>query len=219
MKICFLAKKEKPGVYEAIDFLKREEYLVDIFFAESNSVFPKQIINTQYDILVSYISNWIVPIDVLNKTKLWNINFHPGPPEYPGTGCFNFSIYNNESNYGSTAHLMNPAVDTGKIIGVNRFETSQMENVKTLSDKTYVSLLALFKDVFKYISKNKTLPKCSEKWKRKPYKRRELEKLATLNCNMSLNQIKKIIRATYYPGKPAPFIEINGLRFEYNPDR
>ena len=42
MKICFLAKKEKPGVYEAIDFLKREEYLVDIFFAESNSVFPNK---------------------------------------------------------------------------------------------------------------------------------------------------------------------------------
>ena len=36
---------------------------------------------------------------------------------------------------------------------------------------------------------------------------------------LSKQEIEKRIRATYYFGKPAPFIELFGHRFEYNPDR
>ena len=70
-----------------------------------------------------------------------------------------------------------------------------------------------------YILENDSLPKSKESWKRKPFKRRELEALATINTNMSKQEINKRIRATYYPQKPAPFIELYGHKFEYNPDR
>ena len=33
---------------------------------------------------------------------------------------------------------------------------------------------------------------------------------------MTMKEIDKRIRATYFPGKPAPFININGKKFEYN---
>ena len=59
----------------------------------------------------------------------------------------------------------------------------------------------------------------SEIWKRKPYKRRDLEDLATIKTNMSEQEIKNRIKATYYPGKPAPFIKIYGHKFEFNPKR
>ena len=55
--------------------------------------FPSQITEKKYDLLISYISTWIVPKAVLAKTKRWNINFHPGSLEYPGIGCFNFAIF------------------------------------------------------------------------------------------------------------------------------
>ena len=54
---------------------------------------------------------------------------------------------------------------------------------------------------------------------RKPYKRKELESLATIDKDMSKEEIIKIIQSTYYPGQPAPFIELHGYKFEYNPDR
>ena len=55
--------------------------------------------------------------------------------------------------------------------------------------------------------------------KRKPYKREELEKIAEVNLEIGKSEFIKRIRSTYYPGKPAPFIDIYGYRFEYNPER
>ena len=66
---------------------------------------------------------------------------------------------------------------------------------------------------------SETIVKDDETWQRKPYRRNKLEDLATISKNMSKQEINKRIRATYYPGKPAPFIDIYGYRFEYNTDR
>ena len=93
MKICILTKKEKPGVKEVISFTKTFIDDCDVFFGGLNDPFPGDAKKNHYDILISYISPWIVPVEILEKTKKWNINFHPGPPEYPGIGCLNFAIF------------------------------------------------------------------------------------------------------------------------------
>ena len=49
------------------------------------------------------------------------INFHPGSPEYPGTGCTNFAIYNKEKEYGVTCHYMKTSVDSEILSQVKRF--------------------------------------------------------------------------------------------------
>ena len=219
MKIYFLTKIEKQGVKEAISFTNKITKDIDIFSGDSDSTFPVTVNKENYDLLISYISPWIVPKAILDKTKRWNINFHPGPPEYPGIGCFNFAIYDTAKQFGATAHLMKPKVDTGQIIGVKRFAMANEETVESLSIKTYSAQLALFKEILEFIGINDSLPISVEKWQRKPYKRNELEKLATIDSNMNKTEIDKRIRATYYPGKPAPFTEIEGYRFEYNPDR
>ena len=219
MKICFLTKKDKLGVSEAISFTENLTKNIDIFEGDSAKPFPLRYMNENYDLLISYISTCIVPREVLNKTKKWNINFHPGPPEYPGVGCFNFALYDSAKQFGATAHLMLPKVDTGKIIGIKRFAIENEETVESLSIKTYSAQLDLFKEILKFIEVNNSLPSSVEKWQRKPYKRNELEKLATIDSKMTKAEIKKRIRATYYPGKPAPFTEIEGYRFEYNPKR
>jgi methionyl-tRNA formyltransferase len=219
MKICFLTKKDKLGVSEAISITENITKNIDIFEDDSTKSFPLRYMNENYDLLISYISTCIVPREVLKKTKKWNINFHPGPPEYPGIGCFNFAIYNSAKQFGTTAHLMTPKVDSGKIIGIKRFDMDNEETVESLSIKTYSTQLVLFKEVIKFIEVNNSLPSSDEKWKRKPYKRNELEKLAEIDSNMTKAETDKRIRATYYPGKPAPFTEIKGYRFEYNPNR
>jgi methionyl-tRNA formyltransferase len=219
MKVCFLTKIEKLGVKEAIAFTKKITKSIDVFHDISVDPFPLKAEQENYDLLISYISPWIVPETVLIKKKRWNINFHPGPPEYPGIGCFNFAIYDSTKEFGATAHIMEPKVDTGKIIGVKRFPITGEETVETLSKKTYKVLLSLYKDIIDYVVANDSLPKSNETWTRKPYKRSELEDLATIKTSMSKQEIDKRIRATYYPGKPATFMELHGYRFEYNPDR
>ena len=114
---------------------------------------------------------------------------------------------------------MDTTVDTGRIIGVKRFKMSDNETVETLSRKTYEALLSLYKDIIFYLINNDSLPESNETWKRKPYKRSELEELATIKFGMKKQEIEKRIRSTYYPDKPPPFIEIFGHKFEYNPDR
>ena len=214
MKLCFLKKIEKMFVKEAIEFTKNKINEIDVFHGKATDPFPPEVKHQNYDLLISYISPWIVPKAVLNQTKKWNINFHPGSTEYPGIGCFNFAIYNSAKEFGTTAHIMESTVDTGEIIGVKRFSMTEEDTVESLSQNTYSVLLSLYKDIISYIVANDSLPHCAENWKRKPYKRSELEDLATINTNMVEQEIEKRIRATYYPGKPAPFIVINGQKFE-----
>jgi methionyl-tRNA formyltransferase len=219
MKVCFLTKKEKTGVQDAINYTKERIASIDVYNCNATASFPVEIIDKQYDIIISYISNWIVPKAALVKTKLWNINFHPGPPEYPGIGCFNFALYDSAKHYGVTAHLMEPAVDTGLIIGVKRYRVKERETVESLSLKTYVHLLGMYKNIIDSVIRNKTLPKIDETWRRAPFKREDLESLSKIDSKMSRQEITKRIRSTYCPGKPPPFIELYEKRFEYNPER
>lgn len=219
MKICFLTKRVKPGVTEAISFTKNITKDIEVFYGDLEDPFPKKIKKENYDILISYISPWIVPKKILEKTKKWSINFHPGPPEYPGIGCFNFAIFDSAKQFGVTAHIMEPKVDTGKIIGVNRFPMDRIETVKSLSIKTYQAQLDLYKKIINFIMRNGCLPEVNELWAKKPYKRKDLEELATIIPNMSKEEVNNRIRATYYPKKPAPFINLYGHKFEFNPER
>jgi methionyl-tRNA formyltransferase len=150
MKICISTKREKYGVSEVIPCTKRFFKELDVFYDD-------------------------VKNPILKKTKKWNLNFHPGPPEYPGIGCFNFAIYEDATEFGSTAHIMEPRVDSGKIIGVKKFVMDQTETVHSLNIKTYESQLSLYKSIIRFIFKSNELPVSNEKWKKKPFKRVELE--------------------------------------------
>ena len=83
MKICFLTKIEKPGVKEAIAFTKVLTKTIEVYYGDITYPFPDNIANKNYDLIISYISPWIVPKIVLENTKKWNNNFHPGTTGMP----------------------------------------------------------------------------------------------------------------------------------------
>ena len=219
MKVALVTKKEKLHVNNVIELANNAFSDVTVFSGHRLDPFPEKLEEDTFDLIISYIGPWIIPENVLNKTKKWNINFHPGPPEYPGIGCFNFALHNNENSFGTTAHLMQPKVDTGKIIDVDRFKIAKDESVESLSIKTYNSLFRLYENLIKVIIKEEKLKFLNLEWKRTPFKRSDLEKLCLLDLKMSKEEFEKTIRCTYYPDAPAPYIVINGYKFEYNPDR
>lgn len=218
MKISLFAKEGKPALRDVISYLKKHSE-VAVYTGKRTDIFPVSAFNKSPDIVISYLSPWIIPEMVLKRTRLWNINFHPGPPEYPGIGCFNFAIYNGEKTYGVTSHIMDSKVDTGRIIGVKRFALIESDSLYDLSIKSYKNMLSLFFEIMDFILEKKRLPDCNEVWKREPFRRKDLEALCKIDSGATESEILRKIRATRYPDMPGAYIELHGNKFEYNPHR
>jgi hypothetical protein len=77
----------------------------------------------------------------------------------------------------------------------------------------------LFKEIVDKFLNNKLSPTPNISWKRKPYKRSDLENLCVLKNKFEKKEILRRIRSTYYPGYPGPYYLINEKKFEYNPKR
>lgn len=207
MKILLIINKKKKFSNQIIDITKKKFKNSKIL--DHNDTLDKA---NDYDYVLSYLSKKILKKKFLKSTNYHNINFHPGNSNYPGIGCFNFALYNNERKYGVTAHLMNEKVDTGKIIIERNFKISKNFDVKMLSEKSYMEMFKLYKQILNMIEKNK-VEFSDVKWKKKPYRRSDLNKLSKINFNDSKSTILKKIRCTYYKGKPKPYTLIKGIRF------
>lgn len=99
------------------------------------------------------------------------INFHPAPPEYPGSGCINFALYDNAQEYGVTAHLMNEKIDNGRILEVRRFPIGKLDDLESLLSRTHRELTNLCLDFINYIDtcdentiQDKFNKKSTEQW-------------------------------------------------------
>lgn len=215
MKIKLFAK-EKLGLNEVIEFLKIFTNDLEIYIGNVKDPFPEEAKNNECDLIISYLSPWIIPKDILKLAKKYAINFHPGPPEYPGIGCTNFALYNNENSFGVTCHIMDEKVDSGEIIMVKRFKVVENDNVKTLTDRCYAYILTMFYEIINNFFEKGELISCGEKWQRKPFTRKELDELSKIEVNMSIEEVTKRIRATYYSGMPYPFLEIGNYKFIYH---
>jgi len=210
--VLFLAK-EKPFAREAAELLRLHMSGADIFFGGLADPFPPSALEQHYDYVISYISPWIVPQQVLEHARIAAINFHPGPPEYPGIGCTNFALYNGAQLFGVTVHHMKAQVDSGAIIMVDRFPILPHDTVFSLSQRCYASIAMVFARLFPILLAGQSLPQSTEQWTRSPYTRRELDALCRITKDMSDEEVRRRIRATRYPGMPGAYIEIAGEQF------
>lgn len=215
MKILFLAK-HKPFAEDAAELIKLHTHDAEIIFGNMHEPFPEHLLTRCFDYAVSYISPWIIPKQILDSTKIAAINFHPGPPEYPGIGCTNFAIYNQAKIFGITVHHMKEKVDTGDIITVKRFSIFENDTVYSLTQRCYAYIYSSFIEIFPLIISNTPLPRSDEQWKRKPFTRRELNDLCRITSDMSVDEIKRRVKAATYPNMPGAFIELEGIKFIAN---
>ena len=213
MRILLILNKDKKDSAKVINLFKKNFKKIKII----NHLNFNNNLRNNYDYVVSYLSKKILKPKFLDKTRKFNINFHPGPSKYPGIGCFNFALYNNEKSYGVTAHLINKKIDNGKIIKERTFKINNKYDVLKISNKSYKEMFFLAKDIIKMIKKNK-LTFSDQKWKRKAYTRKELNELAKIKIKATKKQILKKIRCIYMPTKPGPYVLLNNIKFEYKRD-
>ena len=156
---------------------------------------------------------------MLKKAFIAAVNFHPGPPEYPGSGCINFALYDEVNEYGVTAHIMNSKVDNGDILEVKRFKINMNTNLQEALSKTHDELYKLCYNFIRSLSlkgeeliiEKKKLFK-NEKWRGSAKKIKDLDNLQSIDAMISKKEIKRIIRATYTEKHP-PKIELHGYKF------
>lgn len=156
-------------------------------------------------VLISFLSPWIVTADELARFDT-AINFHPGPVEYPGTGCYNFALVEDAREYGAVCHHMLPKVDTGLVVLERRFPVAADDTVETLKLTTMTTMLEMFETIATTIAAGDTLPAANTHWTRRAFTKREMDALKIIPASLPADERSRRIRATVYPGYPGPVI-------------
>lgn len=212
-QVLFLRKKDNEYALRAEGFVRENFQKPLIFAGGRKDKLPEEVLNWKGDLLISFISSWIYPESLLGNAAFAAINFHPGSPEYPGTGCTNFAIYEGAKEYGVTCHHMDAGVDAGKIIAVKRFSISENDSVYKVTQLCYKLIEEMFYEIMNGVLKGQPLPETNEKWKRKPYTRKQLDELCTITPGMTEEEIERRIRATTYK-TPWAFTKIGNHIFK-----
>ena len=152
---------------------------------------------------------------VRKKIKINSFNFHPGPPEYPGFGCYNFAMLDKVNFYGSTVHIINDKFDSGKIINVKKFKFSYKKfNLEKLIRKTHENVIKQAKDFINDIQNKKLKIEGNLKWKKKAYTKKEFETAREIKLNDTRKNILKKIKAFSYKNYESVYLNFKGLKFE-----
>ena len=218
-KVLFMGRYGDPYSIKIHNFLVKKFYKVTVHWSKGITHKPNRFIKKKWkgDYIFCFRSYYILNQKLISRAKIAAINFHPGPPEYRGTGCLNYAMYRNEKYYGTTAHLMLPKVDNGKIINVKRFKILKRNSVETLLNKTHKILLNQALEVINLLHKNhKNLNKLihrskNEKWSKKMKKRKHLDQF--YNINTTYNDLIKKIRACYIQNSFRPYIMLHNFKF------
>lgn len=198
LKILFIGKKNDYFSTIAAEYIKTHIPETDVVYSLREEPIPDLVINWRGDYIISYLSQWIIPNTILANAKIGAINLHPGSPSYPGIGCTNFAIYNNEKEFGITCHFMLPKVDTGGIIKVKRFLIHESETVYTLTQRCYSEINNVFFELVDNLLAGNVPTLSGETWLRKAYTRKELNALCQLDITMSEEEVNRRIKATTF---------------------
>jgi methionyl-tRNA formyltransferase len=210
MPLLFLGKAAEESAQRAAAYAEAHFPGARVLLGGSGKPFPSLPAGETYGVVLSYLAPWIVPAEILSRARRAAINFHPGPPEYPGIGCTNFAFYDGVKEYGVTCHHMAPRVDTGAIIRVVRFPVHPTDTVLTVTRRCYAHIATLFYEMVDVILAGGELSRSAETWKRKPYTRSDFNGLLRLTRDMSPEEVRRRVRATTYPGHPAASYDDGG---------
>jgi methionyl-tRNA formyltransferase len=165
--------------------------------------------------LISFVTPVIVPADILHRLGYGAFNFHPGPPEYPGWAPSHFALYNRETEFGVTAHVMVEAVDAGAIIGVARFPIPPHLSVLGLEGLAYAHLAQLFWSMAELLSTDPAPPPALPvRWGAKKYSRRAYRALCEIPPDIPKDELDR--RLKVFGGNHfgmAPTIHLHGVEF------
>lgn len=199
----------------------------DVTFVKSSKRsenLPEDIYWWEGEYILCFRSLFVLPKRLIDRANIAAINFHPAPPEYPGSGCINFALYDEVSEYGVTAHIMNELVNNGPILEVHRFPVTSFDNLPTVLSRTHSELLNLCSDFISGLHsdgenflKEKLAASQNEVWRGKSRTLKEWHDLHKIDLAVSERELKRIIRATNNY-EYSPKIKLYGFTFRLELD-
>lgn len=99
------------------------------------------------DFIFSFQYDFILKEPLLGVPHKGAINLHFGPlPRYRGVSTIAWQIMNGEEETGVTLHYIDPGVDSGDLIAMNRFKIDPKDTAKSLYEKCTDNAVRLFKE-------------------------------------------------------------------------
>lgn len=220
MKVLFLGRKHCEGSSFLVNRLSDAGQEVTSFFSSHRGqAMDDWISEWTGDLIISYRNLILVPKEILERASL-AVNFHPGPPEYPGSGCTNFALLDDAKTFGVTCHVMDPSIDSGRILEVRRFQITPSMNIQELVKRTHEELLSLAQDYVSRVivttpNQIATLAKAqtNEVWSGSKGTISKLDSLQRVDLSLSQDELERRIRALHNPPHPV-YLEVFGHRFE-----
>lgn len=219
-RILFFGRSECEYSKSLLNILNSKGFIVkEVMSQKRGEKLTEDICGWSGEYIISFRSLFFLPKSLIDRAKIAAVNFHPGPPEYPGSGCINYALYDGVEEYGVTAHIMNEKIDNGNIIEVRRFRVNADDDLTSLLSKTHKELHKLCSDFIELMSvnsKNFIHQKISsakhEKWNGNASLISDLDKLQIINLEITKKELERVIRATYTDAYP-PKIELHGYDF------
>jgi len=212
MRLLLIINYKHKVSKQLIKFLKFKKIAFDYI---DSSEKKKIKISKNYDYLISFLNSMYINKSVRKKIKINSFNFHPGPPEYPGFGCYNFALLDQVNFYGSTIHMINNKFDSGKIVGVKKFKiTSKKCNLEKLIRKTHENIFKQAKNFINVIQNKKLKIEENIKWRRKAYTKKEFDIAREIKLSDSKKTVLKKIKAFSYKSYESVYLNIKGVKFE-----
>ncbi|MFK7886949.1 MAG: formyltransferase family protein [Gammaproteobacteria bacterium] len=219
-EVLFFGRADCAGTTKILALLEQLKFRVTYVLSSGRGERrPAVLDGWTGDYIFCFRSLFILPQALLVRAKIAAINFHPAPPEYPGSGCVNFALYDECDTYGVTAHLMNEKIDNGRILDCRRFDVAPTDTLSDVLARTHAALTAQCLDVVAAIAAQggdfvarQLNASAHLTWRGDARRMSELKALQNIDPAVSKAELKRLVRATYIEGYP-PSVTLHGYEF------
>ncbi|CCE00037.1 formyltransferase family protein [Bradyrhizobium sp. STM 3809] len=165
--------------------------------------------------LLAFTTGVIVAPEILHALGHGAYNFHPAPPEYPGWAPAHFAMYDGARSFGATAHVMEPRVDCGAIVGVESFDIPDGVDVRGLEQMAFVRLAYLFWRMSRDLAcEPAPLPVLPFAWSGHKSTKQMYAAMCDMPADIDAAEMKRRIRAFHDDVRGIPLtVTLHGQRF------
>jgi methionyl-tRNA formyltransferase len=165
--------------------------------------------------LIGFVTSVIVPKSILDQLGYGAVNFHPGPPNYPGWAPAHFALYDQADEFGATVHLMAEKVDAGPIIDLVTFPVPPETTVFGLEGMAYARLALLFWRMARELACQVALPPAlGVEWGTHKFSRHQYLAMCNIPPDISRSEFERRMRI--FGGNHfgmSPTIKLHGVEF------
>ncbi len=197
----------KKNGYDILDFAKKNNIKI---------IDNSEIGEIEFDLGISLLYDKVLKKEVLLKPSKGFVNFHMGPlPRFRGSNSAMHAILSareeNNWNFAVTTHYMVEEVDEGPVIDEIKLPIFEDDTAFTLHSRASEKVYDLFvKNIHQIINKKEKVKSRQQSGKAGMYYKNKVEH--EISLELTPIEILDRVRALSFPGKPKPYIVINGKK-------